>query len=155
MSEVIKRKGGPNANEDSRGYKRSKVCTGLPFDVILYFPILYLMLDAGCCASRVSERAAQYDCVLGLTCKIQGGSGGKWQTPHQKGKSAQRGGEKIEPGDVGIWATCVKGREGAATQELKSMFDEVCITLPKLWIHCACPGTYNRIVCRRVLWHCF
>jgi hypothetical protein len=62
---------------------------------------------------------------------MQGGSGGKWQTPHQKAKATMahhRGNGKIEPGDVGIWATCIKGKEGAATEELKSLFDEVCNT---------------------------
>lgn len=59
---------------------------------------------------------------------LQAGSGGKWQTPHQKAKAAatsHRGGGKIEPGDEGIWATCVKGKEGAATEELKGLFEEV------------------------------
>jgi len=59
--------------------------------------------------------------------KSKGGSGGKWQTPHQKAKtesSGRGGGGKIEPGDSGIWVTCVKGKEGKATQELKVMFDE-------------------------------
>lgn len=56
----------------------------------------------------------------------QGGSGGKWQTPHQKSKaSTPRGGGKIEPGDAGIWATCMKSKEGKATEELKSLFEQV------------------------------
>ena len=61
---------------------------------------------------------------------MQGGSGGKWQTPHQRAKAAlahRRGNGKIEPGDVGIWATCIKGKEGAATEELKGLFEEVCL----------------------------
>lgn len=64
--------------------------------------------------------------------RLQGGSGGKWQTPHQKAMAAatsHHGGEKIEPGDMGIWATCVKGKEGAATEELKGLFEEVCLPL--------------------------
>lgn len=58
---------------------------------------------------------------------FQGGSGGKWQTPHQKAKvgTHSRGHGKIEPGDIGIWATCAKGQEGRATEELKLMFEEV------------------------------
>ncbi|KFY18515.1 hypothetical protein V493_08553 [Pseudogymnoascus sp. VKM F-4281 (FW-2241)] len=56
--------------------------------------------------------------------RSKGGSGGKWQTPHQKSKaSTPRGGGKIEPGDVGIWATCMKSKEGKATEELKSLFE--------------------------------
>ncbi|CAL3971838.1 unnamed protein product [Diplocarpon coronariae] len=52
------------------------------------------------------------------------GSGGKWQTPHQKAKIASRGSGCIEPGNSGIWATCAKNQEGRATAELKVMFDE-------------------------------
>jgi hypothetical protein len=55
----------------------------------------------------------------------QGGSGGKWQTPHQQAKLASRGTGKIEPGDMGIWATCARRQEGRATEELKAMFEEV------------------------------
>ncbi|XMA13886.1 hypothetical protein WAI453_006677 [Rhynchosporium graminicola] len=58
------------------------------------------------------------------TKRSKGGSGGKWQTPHQKAKIASRGSGKIEPGDVGIWATCAKNMEGRATEELKVMFEE-------------------------------
>ncbi|KAK0110420.1 hypothetical protein ONS96_002033 [Cadophora gregata f. sp. sojae] len=56
--------------------------------------------------------------------RSKGGSGGKWQTPHQKAKIASRGSGKIEPGDVGIWATCAKNMEGRATEELRVMFEE-------------------------------
>jgi hypothetical protein len=55
----------------------------------------------------------------------QGGSGGKWQTPHQKVKEASRGNGKIEPGDAGVWATCARNQEGKATGELKAMLEEV------------------------------
>jgi hypothetical protein len=59
----------------------------------------------------------------------QGGSSGKWQTPHQKAKYAgSRGSGRIEPGDVGIWATCAKGQERRAREELQSMFEEVSVT---------------------------
>ncbi|KAF4637941.1 hypothetical protein G7Y89_g155 [Cudoniella acicularis] len=52
----------------------------------------------------------------------KGGSGGKWQTPHQKAKMAAfRGRGTIEPGDVGIWATCARNQEGRATTELRSL----------------------------------
>lgn len=43
---------------------------------------------------------------------------------------ASRGSGKIEPGDIGIWATCARGQEGRATEELKSMFEEVSISFP-------------------------
>lgn len=56
---------------------------------------------------------------------FQGGSGGKWQTPHQKEKLASRGSGKIELGNQGIWATCARNQEGRATEELKAMFEEV------------------------------
>lgn len=58
---------------------------------------------------------------------IQGGSGGKWQTPHQQAKMASFRGEHgtIEPGDVGIWATCARGQEGKATIELRNMLQKV------------------------------
>ncbi|TVY26440.1 tRNA acetyltransferase [Lachnellula hyalina] len=54
--------------------------------------------------------------------RTKGGSGGKWQTPHQQAKLASiRGRGIIEPGDVGIWATCARGQEGKATVELRSL----------------------------------
>ncbi|KAH9210106.1 hypothetical protein DL95DRAFT_371394 [Leptodontidium sp. 2 PMI_412] len=56
--------------------------------------------------------------------RSKGGTGGKWQTPHQKAKIASRGSGKIEPGDVGIWATCARNMEGRATEELKVMLGE-------------------------------
>ncbi|PMD67210.1 uncharacterized protein K444DRAFT_516357 [Hyaloscypha bicolor E] len=56
--------------------------------------------------------------------RSKGGSGGKWQTPHQKVKEASRGNGKIEPGDAGIWATCARNQEGKATGELKIMLEE-------------------------------
>lgn len=39
---------------------------------------------------------------------------------------SSRGNGKIEPGDVGIWATCARGQEGKATEELKAVFNDVC-----------------------------
>ncbi|KAM3069966.1 hypothetical protein ACMFMF_008318 [Clarireedia jacksonii] len=58
--------------------------------------------------------------------RAKGGSNGKWKTPHQQTKMASmsaRGGQ-IEPGDQGIFATCIKGKEGKATEELRSLFEE-------------------------------
>ncbi|KAN0101773.1 hypothetical protein V8E51_012283 [Hyaloscypha variabilis] len=60
----------------------------------------------------------------GGTKRSKGGSGGKWQTPHQKAKEASRGSGKIETGDAGIWATCARNQEGRATEELKAMLEE-------------------------------
>ncbi|KAE9369467.1 hypothetical protein N431DRAFT_427628 [Stipitochalara longipes BDJ] len=60
----------------------------------------------------------------GGTKRSKGGSGGKWQTPHQKAKEASRGSGKIEIGDAGIWATCARNQEGRATEELKAMLEE-------------------------------
>jgi hypothetical protein len=62
-----------------------------------------------------------------ILINAQGGSNGKWKTPHQQTKMASmasRGGQ-IEPGDQGIFATCIKGKEGKATEELRSLFEEV------------------------------
>ncbi|KAA8566337.1 hypothetical protein MFRU_019g00310 [Monilinia fructicola] len=56
--------------------------------------------------------------------RAKGGSNGKWQTPHQQIKMASKSGGRIEPGDQGIWATCVKGKEGKATEELRSLLEE-------------------------------
>ncbi|CAD6443025.1 42bfe0f3-2a1e-427a-abd4-501fd34ef7a8 [Sclerotinia trifoliorum] len=56
--------------------------------------------------------------------RAKGGSNGKWQTPHQQTKMASKNGGRIEPGDQGIWATCVKGKEGKATEELRSLLEE-------------------------------
>jgi hypothetical protein len=68
-----------------------------------------------------------YECISeAILINSQGGSQGKWQTPHQKAKQAAwHGSGKIEPGDVGIWATCAKGQERRAREELQSMFEEV------------------------------
>jgi hypothetical protein len=64
---------------------------------------------------------------------LQGGTNNKWQTPHQQTKAATpRNGGKIEPGDMGIWASCMKGKEGKATEELKHLFDEVIPSFPAI-----------------------
>jgi tRNA acetyltransferase TAN1 len=38
---------------------------------------------------------------------------------------ASQGSGKIELGDAGIWATCARSQERRATEELKSMLEEV------------------------------
>jgi tRNA acetyltransferase TAN1 len=51
----------------------------------------------------------------------------QWTTPKQGhrdgGKPAYS--RDIEPGDVGIWASCNKGKEGKCVAELKDLFQEV------------------------------
>ncbi|RDW67932.1 hypothetical protein BP6252_09328 [Coleophoma cylindrospora] len=61
------------------------------------------------------------------TKRSKGGSGGKWQTPHQKSKlegRAETSREIIEPGDSGIWATCAKNQERRARDELQAILSE-------------------------------
>ncbi|EPQ64455.1 BgtA-20951 [Blumeria graminis f. sp. tritici] len=54
----------------------------------------------------------------------KGGSGGRWNTPHQLAVAASRISGRIEPGDSGIWATCARGMEGKATEELRLFLEE-------------------------------
>ncbi|KAH8819622.1 hypothetical protein F5884DRAFT_20133 [Xylogone sp. PMI_703] len=60
--------------------------------------------------------------------RSKGGGGGKWLTPHHQAKKAawqEQGNSKtIEPGDVGIWATCARGQERRATDELKNILED-------------------------------
>ncbi|KAI1082633.1 hypothetical protein F5B20DRAFT_578303 [Whalleya microplaca] len=56
--------------------------------------------------------------------RSKGGSGGKWQTPHHKTKLEALRGKSLEVGDMGIWTTCVKGKERQALQEMVSICDE-------------------------------
>jgi hypothetical protein len=64
------------------------------------------------------------------------GTGGKWQTPHQKQKTAARAvaGLSIEVGDAGIWVTCARGMDSRAIGEARALCDEVCNSffLPEL-----------------------
>jgi tRNA acetyltransferase TAN1 len=62
--------------------------------------------------------------LTGFAGEKQGGTGGKWQTPHQQVKAALRGTGRLEPGDVGIWATCARRMEARATEELKILFED-------------------------------
>lgn len=50
----------------------------------------------------------------------------QWRTP-KKGHSYAPA--RIESGDVGIWVTCDKNKEGLCTIELRDLFEEVRITL--------------------------
>lgn len=37
------------------------------------------------------------------------------------------GARGIQPGDVGIWATCAMKKEGKSVAELRDLFEEVCV----------------------------
>lgn len=140
MSDSVKRKAAPDDRRDERGGKRSKVSAGRSLTLtfaITFAPGYEKMLLRLFEAYKMNMRffslisSVSWDLDRVYTDMMQGGSGRKWQTPHQRAKAAMvphQGNGNIEPGDMGIWATCVKGKEGAATEELKSLFEEVCIT---------------------------
>ncbi|KAL8375764.1 hypothetical protein RB595_007065 [Gaeumannomyces hyphopodioides] len=50
------------------------------------------------------------------------GNAGKWQTPHQRTKTDQRG--VVEPGYSGIWVTCARSQEAKAAREVRLLFDK-------------------------------
>ncbi|KAL7620021.1 hypothetical protein AAE478_010570 [Parahypoxylon ruwenzoriense] len=52
------------------------------------------------------------------------GSGGRWQTPYHKAKLEALKAKGLEVGDMGIWTTCVKGKERQALEELANICDE-------------------------------
>ncbi|KAI1644945.1 uncharacterized protein F4817DRAFT_345090 [Daldinia loculata] len=56
--------------------------------------------------------------------KSKGGSNGRWQTPHQKAKLEAIKGRSLEVGDMGIWTTCVKGKERQALGEMMDLCEE-------------------------------
>ncbi|KAF4453557.1 hypothetical protein F53441_3803 [Fusarium austroafricanum] len=60
------------------------------------------------------------------TKKSKGGSGGKWQTPHQKARKTEQVelGRTLEVNDAGIWVTYARGMKGKAVSELKKLCDE-------------------------------
>lgn len=47
----------------------------------------------------------------------------KWRTPQKSFKTEPSGRRYIEPGDLGIWATCTRGMEGKCAEELLSLFE--------------------------------
>lgn len=69
-------------------------------------------------------KSGREECQSSSVTRSQGGAAGKWQTPAQAKKAGKpvRGG-KIEVGDQGVWATCMKAKEGKATEELKVLFE--------------------------------
>ncbi|KAI0880945.1 uncharacterized protein GGS22DRAFT_78151 [Annulohypoxylon maeteangense] len=64
--------------------------------------------------------------------KSKGGSNGKWQTPHHKAKLEALRAKGLEPGDVGLATTCVKGKERQALDELMDICEEYGATLYNL-----------------------
>ncbi|KAI1759256.1 hypothetical protein GGR53DRAFT_514177 [Hypoxylon sp. FL1150] len=56
--------------------------------------------------------------------KSKGGSAGRWQTPHHKAKLEALGSKGLEVGDMGVWTTCVKGKERQALEEMDSLCQE-------------------------------
>ena len=63
--------------------------------------------------------------LLSLSNFAQGGSGGRWQTPHHKAKLEALGSRGLGVGDMGIWTTCMKGKERQALEELEDICKEV------------------------------
>ncbi|EWZ92731.1 hypothetical protein FOWG_05768 [Fusarium oxysporum f. sp. lycopersici MN25] len=60
------------------------------------------------------------------TKKSKGGSGGKWQTPHQKARKTEQTelGRTLEVNDAGIWVTYARGMKGKAITEFKNLCNE-------------------------------
>ncbi|KAI0597148.1 hypothetical protein F4775DRAFT_267528 [Biscogniauxia sp. FL1348] len=56
--------------------------------------------------------------------KRQGGSGGKWQTPHYRARLEAMKGRHLEVGDMGIWTTCQRHKEQRAVDELVAICEE-------------------------------
>ncbi|XXH01127.1 N-alpha-acetyltransferase 30 [Hypoxylon texense] len=56
--------------------------------------------------------------------KNRGGNAGRWQTPHHKAKLEAIASKGLEVGDMGIWTTCVKGKERQALEELENICKE-------------------------------
>lgn len=65
------------------------------------------------------------DLFLGVCVKE--GTGGRWKTPAQKAKQAEKieMGTALEVGDQGIWVTYARGMKGKAIREFKELCDEV------------------------------
>ncbi|RYP69788.1 hypothetical protein DL771_005897 [Monosporascus sp. 5C6A] len=56
--------------------------------------------------------------------KSKGGNAGKWKTPHHKAKLDALKGRMIEAGDVGVWVTCMRGKERQAISEFVDICNE-------------------------------
>lgn len=86
------------------------------------------MAQSRCKIAYISERAAHLAYTIFATdSKTNERLQKQWTTL----KQGHRDGGKptyskdIEPGDVGIWASCNKGKEGKCVAELKDLFQEV------------------------------
>ena len=55
---------------------------------------------------------------------LQGGKK-QWKAPRREAAE----GRMIQPGDVGIWATCSMKKEGKSVADLRDLFQEVCRVL--------------------------
>ncbi|PHH79412.1 hypothetical protein CDD80_4865 [Ophiocordyceps camponoti-rufipedis] len=62
---------------------------------------------------------------------LQGGSAGRWKTPHQQAKTAEKTdtGAVLDVGDGGIWVTFVRGMQTKALREFKALCGEYCETM--------------------------
>lgn len=58
---------------------------------------------------------------------FQGGSSGRWKTPHQNAKMSEKVdvGAALDVGDEGIWVTFARGMRAKAMREFKQLCEEV------------------------------
>lgn len=57
----------------------------------------------------------------------KGGTAGRWQTPFQKARHAEKAelGRTLEVNDAGIWVTYARGMKGKAMREFKALCNQV------------------------------
>lgn len=67
----------------------------------------------------------------GALKKRQGGSGGRWKTPHQKNNQAQAVeiGKVLDVGDQGFWVTYARGMKFKAMREMQDLAEEVSLLI--------------------------
>lgn len=67
----------------------------------------------------------------GALKKRQGGSGGRWKTPHQKNNQAQAVeiGKALDVGDQGFWVTYARGMKFKAMREMQNLAEEVSLLI--------------------------
>lgn len=90
-----------------------------------------------------------------LTCvvlQIQGGSAGRWKTPHQKAKLAERVelGTTLAVGDEGIWVTYARGMKFKAIREFK----DLCIEVRKFYHKKACLTCHHTLSAYLLFFSC-
>lgn len=63
----------------------------------------------------------------GALKKRQGGSAGRWKTPHHKNNQAQaiEVGKALDVGDQGFWVTYARGMKFKAMREMQDLVEEV------------------------------